>query len=187
MTGREVAAHFGAKKTGKGRWIAKCSAHPDNRASMSITEGKRGVMLTCWSMRCDVRDIVAAAGLTMSQLFYDDGQKVDPKARAAMRRKRAAEDNAARRKAKQALYWTRQVLLWETVTACMHSQLIKGLPVAAQWHRALATARMRHERLLAYWPRAPEVECFTLQHVPSWITAPMVGREIAEILYLKEK
>ena len=70
MTGSQIAAHFNAKKIGKSKWLAKCPAHPDRKPSLSIDEGRRGVVLFCQSHQCDVRDIVAGAGLRMKDLFY---------------------------------------------------------------------------------------------------------------------
>lgn len=84
--------HFNAKKTGKGKWMALCPSHPDRNRSLGITEGKRGVLIRCWSMGCAVQDIVKAAGLTMDALFYDQGRKLDPKAVAEARRALEAEE-----------------------------------------------------------------------------------------------
>lgn len=175
--------HFSAKKIGKGKWVALCPSHPDRKPSLSIREGNRGVILRCWSMGCDVNDILKAAGLTMSHLFYDHGTKVDPKARAEMQRKRRATENAEARTKRQIAYWTDEVRKWEAVAALLHARLIRGDSVAAMWHRALDTARLRHARLLEYWKSAPEVECYTLTRVPPGVTAAFVGREIAEVLF----
>jgi hypothetical protein len=70
MTGSQIATAFGAKRIGKGKWIARCTAHSDKKPSLSIDEGKKGVVLCCMSNHCDVREIVANAGLKMHQLFY---------------------------------------------------------------------------------------------------------------------
>ena len=88
--------HFHAKKVGRGRWMALCSAHPDRHRSLSIAEGKKGVLIRCMSMGCDTRDVLRAAGLTMEQLFFDSGRKVDAKAWAETQRKaKEAEKLAA--------------------------------------------------------------------------------------------
>ena len=65
MTAPQVAAHFNARKTGRGKWLALCPAHPDRHRSLSIAEGKKGVLIRCMSMGCDTRDVLRAAGLTM--------------------------------------------------------------------------------------------------------------------------
>lgn len=84
MTVEEVARVFNAKRIGRGKYMALCPAHGDRNRSLSIKEGKRGVMLKCWSQNCDVKDIVKAAGLpSIEVLFYDSGRKLSP----AIRRK----------------------------------------------------------------------------------------------------
>lgn len=52
----------GVRKSGAG-WIAKCPAHDDRHASLSIREGERGrVLLHCFA-DCTFRDIVCTLGL----------------------------------------------------------------------------------------------------------------------------
>ena len=70
MTAAQVAQVFGAKKVGRGKWVTKCPAHPDRHPSLSIAEGKRGVLIRCMSNGCNTRDVVKAAGLRMADLFY---------------------------------------------------------------------------------------------------------------------
>lgn len=55
------------KKTANG-WQAKCPAHDDRKASLSIAEGGKGIVLTCQA-GCDTRAVVEALGLTLSDLF----------------------------------------------------------------------------------------------------------------------
>ena len=71
MTGTAFAKLLHARRTGRGKWIAKCPSHPDRKPSLSIAEGKRGVLIRCMSNGCDTRDILGALGLTYSDLFYD--------------------------------------------------------------------------------------------------------------------
>src|SRR5262245_22843725 len=60
------------KKTGSG-FIAKCPAHNDKQASLSISEGEDGrVLLHCFA-GCSVEQIVHALGLTLSDLFSSNG------------------------------------------------------------------------------------------------------------------
>jgi hypothetical protein len=57
-----------AKRNGAG-WIAKCPAHEDRQPSLSIDEGADGkVLLKCFA-GCTTKNVVAAAGLTMGDLF----------------------------------------------------------------------------------------------------------------------
>lgn len=57
------------KASGKRAWIARCPAHEDRTPSLSITEGRDGrVLLNCHA-GCAAAAVVAAIGLTMSDLF----------------------------------------------------------------------------------------------------------------------
>ena len=58
----------GMRKVGSG-WIANCSAHEDRSPSLSITEGEDGRLLLHCHAGCKVHDILAAVGLTVSDLF----------------------------------------------------------------------------------------------------------------------
>ena len=57
------------KRTGAGRWIARCPAHEDRRASLSIRELDDGRVLLHDFAGCTVHEVLAAAGLEMSSLF----------------------------------------------------------------------------------------------------------------------
>ncbi len=57
------------KRTGAGRWIARCPAHEDRRASLSIRELDSGVILLHDFAGCSVQEVVAAVGLDMAALF----------------------------------------------------------------------------------------------------------------------
>ena len=70
MTASEIARHFGAKRIGKGKWVARCTGHPDRSPSLAIAEGHTAVLVKCMSAGCDTRDILNNAGLRFSDLFY---------------------------------------------------------------------------------------------------------------------
>lgn len=56
------------RKCGRG-WIARCPAHEDKTASLSVTAGDDGrVLLHCFA-GCSAADVVAAAGLEIADLF----------------------------------------------------------------------------------------------------------------------
>ena len=65
-----------AKKAGKGRWLAKCPSHPDSHPSLSIREGKRAILLKCWS-GCELEAVTKALGLRRSDLWYENGPLPD--------------------------------------------------------------------------------------------------------------
>ena len=63
-----ILSHFrGVGKSGKG-WKARCPAHDDRKASLSIGAGDDGRVLLHCHAGCDVQTVVAAAGLTMADL-----------------------------------------------------------------------------------------------------------------------
>lgn len=67
MTAAEIVGRLaGARRVGAG-WLARCPAHEDQRASLSIGQGERGVVLRCHA-GCDITAITKAAGLKVSDL-----------------------------------------------------------------------------------------------------------------------
>jgi hypothetical protein len=64
---RVLAAFQGAKKGADG-WMAPCPAHDDHTPSLSITERDGRILLKCHA-GCSTTAVVAAAGLTMADLF----------------------------------------------------------------------------------------------------------------------
>lgn len=59
----------GVKQTGVDRWIARCPAHEDKSPSLSIREKDDGrVLLHCFG-GCETGDILAAIGLSFTDLF----------------------------------------------------------------------------------------------------------------------
>lgn len=59
----------GVRQTGPGRWIAKCPAHADKRASLSIRELEDGRILVHDFAQCSAHEVLSAAGLDMTDLF----------------------------------------------------------------------------------------------------------------------
>lgn len=57
------------KRTAPGRYMARCPAHKDRRASLAVRELDTGVLLLHCSAGCDVAAVVTAAGLCMDDLF----------------------------------------------------------------------------------------------------------------------
>lgn len=68
MNAEEFAARLNGKRTGTG-WAAKCPAHEDRNASLSITAGDDGKTLLRCHAGCTFADVVAAAGLRPGDLF----------------------------------------------------------------------------------------------------------------------
>lgn len=57
------------KKTGTGRWIARCPSHADRRASLSIRELDDGRVLIHDFAGCSVHEVLTAADLDFEALF----------------------------------------------------------------------------------------------------------------------
>ncbi len=75
----------GMRKAGSG-WIAHCPAHEDRSPSLSITEGDDGRLLLHCFAGCQVHDILAAVGLTVSDLFVrKDLRSMTPAERSLLR------------------------------------------------------------------------------------------------------
>jgi hypothetical protein len=74
----------GVRKAGRG-WIARCPAHADRSASLSISEGDDGRVLLHDFAGCEVADVLAAVGLTLADLFPDRVRDDSPEGRRAAR------------------------------------------------------------------------------------------------------
>ena len=57
------------KRTGFGRWMARCPAHKDRSASLSIRELDDGRVFVHDFVGCDVESVLCAAGLGLEDLF----------------------------------------------------------------------------------------------------------------------
>jgi hypothetical protein len=65
---RVLAKLKGVEKCGAG-WSAKCPAHDDERASLTVSEGKGGRVLVRCHAGCPAEEVVAALDLDMRDLF----------------------------------------------------------------------------------------------------------------------
>jgi hypothetical protein len=71
VTADQVAEHLNGRRTGAGKWQAKCPGHADRSPSLSIKEGKDGrVLVKCWA-GCELSAVLKACGLTLRNLFPD--------------------------------------------------------------------------------------------------------------------
>lgn len=57
------------KRTGPGRWLARCPGHADRSPSLSIRELEDGRILLHDFAGCDVEQIIGAIGLDFDALF----------------------------------------------------------------------------------------------------------------------
>lgn len=78
-------------KTGEGGWTARCPAHPDREASLSVGQGDDGrVLLKCFA-GCSAEEIVAAIGLAMADLFENSEQQSGRRSKRASNKDDADE------------------------------------------------------------------------------------------------
>lgn len=69
MRAAEFASLVGARRTGTGRWLARCPAHDDHSPSLSISEGRDGrVLVRCWA-GCCLDEILNPLKLRRRDLF----------------------------------------------------------------------------------------------------------------------
>jgi hypothetical protein len=84
-----------AKRNGKG-WMARCPAHDDRRASLSIGAGDDGRALIHCHAGCTAESIVAAMGLTLADLMPADGRRtgrsVRPRPRPKVKSNKRGKD-----------------------------------------------------------------------------------------------
>jgi hypothetical protein len=101
----------GVKKSGAG-WSARCPAHEDQHASLSVAAGDDGTALVKCHAGCDTSAVLAAVGLTLADLFPGKvaptpGRNGKPKASGKIFP--TANDAVAdleRRHGKRSAFWT---------------------------------------------------------------------------------
>jgi hypothetical protein len=69
MIAAAIADHLHARPIGSGRWMARCPAHDDRSASLSIREGRDGRALVHCFAGCTVSATLKASGLQLKDLF----------------------------------------------------------------------------------------------------------------------
>lgn len=90
MTVEEFLPSLDAVRSrGASRWEARCPAHLDKSPSLSIAEGKRGILLKCWA-GCTLPEICKTLGIEQRELFFDV-LDTDPSRRRAAAQHRAEE------------------------------------------------------------------------------------------------
>jgi hypothetical protein len=99
----------GAKRAGNG-WSARCPAHDDRRASLSVSEGDDGTALVKCHAGCDTSAILAAIGMKLADLFpAKAGPSRNGKPKPTGKTFPTAEDAVAdleRQHGKQSALWT---------------------------------------------------------------------------------
>jgi hypothetical protein len=67
LTAIELIRTLRARRYGKGKWMAKCPAHREKTASLSITQMAYGIRLHCFA-GCSQKSVLDALGLTWRDL-----------------------------------------------------------------------------------------------------------------------
>lgn len=73
------------KRTGEGRWSARCPAHPDKSPSLAVRELPDGRVLVHCFTGCGVDAVLAAVGLEFGDLYPE---KLEPKHEKTQKRER---------------------------------------------------------------------------------------------------
>lgn len=81
MRPSEIAAKLEAKGAGEGRWIARCPAHDDREASLSLGTGDDGRALLKCHAGCDTEKIAQSLGLALGDLFPEKLEREPRRAR----------------------------------------------------------------------------------------------------------
>lgn len=129
------------KNTGPGRWMARCPAHADRTASLSIREKDDGAALVHCFAGCTVHEIVAAAGLELADLFPERPAGH----RQAPARQRISAADALRAVGMEAL-----------VVCAAASAMATGEPLSTVDHDRLLVAAERVQHALTeagLWPK----------------------------------
>jgi hypothetical protein len=70
MNADTLLSHLdGVKRTGTNRWLAKCPAHDDRKASLAIRELDDGRILLHDFAGCEPEHVLSAVGLSFNDLF----------------------------------------------------------------------------------------------------------------------
>ena len=107
------------KETGPGQWIACCPAHADRSPSLSIKQTDDRLLVHCFA-GCPASDVVAAVGLTLSDLF----DKPLSHHRAALRPSQRKRHDQARAALQALIHECR-------VVACAADQMAAGFALDA--------------------------------------------------------
>lgn len=75
LTLQDILSRLDGAKGHDGQYTARCPAHEDSKASLSVSVGKDGRVLMKCHAGCQTTDIVSRLGLTMKDLFVEPMDK----------------------------------------------------------------------------------------------------------------
>ena len=146
MNAAALADLLEARAAGRGKWKARCPAHPDRSPLLSIPEGQGGrVLLHCWA-GCETETVLATLGLSMRDLFNE--APMSPRARAEARRlkaeREAGDREQARTERRANCLYRRLVCVVDSLGSSL-ARLPDGAETDALAHVFHAACRMRDE------------------------------------------
>jgi hypothetical protein len=115
------------KRTGDGRWIARCPAHEDRRASLAVRELGDGRVLAHCFAGCSISEVLGAIGLDMAALFPE----------------KAIVDGKPERRPFPAADILRAVSFETLIVSLAAAQLVKGKPLVGDDLERLKLAASR--------------------------------------------
>lgn len=141
MTALELARILKGRRYAKGRYMARCPAHPDRTGSLSITEMPDGVRVHCFA-GCAQKSVLNAMVLDWRDL--KPNRRVDPEIVRQIREQTAkyeASEKHRRWLKNEALH---QASVWSAISDGLGS-LLAGFPedkrLSSYFHRALSLQR----------------------------------------------
>jgi hypothetical protein len=73
----------GVRRTGDGRWLARCPSHEDKRPSLAVRELTDGRVLVHCFAGCGAGDVIGAVGMSFEELFPPRPLEHGPRVRGA--------------------------------------------------------------------------------------------------------
>jgi len=123
MTADAFAVLVQARRTGAGRWKARCPAHNDRSPSLSIREGDNGCVLVFCRAGCSLDAILAALHLVADDL---SGPPPSPARAAAIRAAYETRQSAARAERKARLAAMNRARKLQAVVNELTSTLVRS-------------------------------------------------------------
>ena len=82
---------YGIKQTGNNKYLCRCPSHDDKSPSLTITELPDKILVHSFA-GCDAESIMSAVGLTVNDLFADDGKEYKKEKSLRFQRERFMSD-----------------------------------------------------------------------------------------------
>lgn len=123
MTAADFAALVEARRTGAGKWQARCPAHDDRSPSLSIRAGQDGRVLVHCFAGCVLEGILSALNLTRGDLFA--GPPPTPEHAAALRAACEERERQAQAEHQARGETWRKVRRWEAVVSALGTKLAR--------------------------------------------------------------